>query len=147
MWNGTRGALAYFGAAASTLPFHGDGGQFTFEGFGPGAGQSVLVEESWFWSGEGSGFTGGTHFFIEKASYVKLRDVSLRYALGGGTVSRFLGFTRAELSFTGRNLVTWTDYTGMDPESNLAGQNNGRGLEYFNTPRIRSYVFQINLVR
>jgi hypothetical protein len=43
--------------------------------------------------------------------------------------------------------VTWTDYQGMDPESNLSGQNNGRGLEYFNNPRIRSYVFQINLVR
>ncbi len=147
MWNGTRGALSYFGTHAATLPFHGEGSQFTFEGSGPGAGQSVLVEESWFWSGEGSGFTGGTQFFIEKASYVKLRDVSIRYALGGGAVSRFLGFTRAELSFTGRNLVTWTDYTGMDPESNLSGQNSGRGLEYFNAPRIRSYVFQINLVR
>ena len=145
MWNGTRGALSYFGAAESTLPFHGEGGLFTFEGFGPGAGDEVLVEESWFWSGEGSGFTGGTHFFIETASYVKLRDVSIRYALGG--VNRFLGFDRAEFSFTGRNLVTWTDYTGMDPESNLSGQNNGRGLEYFNTPRIRSYVFQINLIR
>lgn len=145
MWNGTRGALSYFGTAESTLPFHGEGGLFTFEGFGPGAGDEVLVEESWFWSGEGSGFTGGTHFFIETASYVKLRDVSIRYALGG--VNRFLGFDRAEFSFTGRNLVTWTDYTGMDPESNLSGQNNGRGLEYFNTPRIRSYVFQINLIR
>ncbi len=145
MWNGTKGALAFFGAHAETLPFHGEGSQFTFEGFGPGAGESVLVEESWFWGGNGSGFTGGTQFFIEKASYVKLRDVSLRYALSN--VGRFLGFTRAEFSFTGRNLVTWTDYTGMDPESNLSGQNNGRGLEYFNAPRIRSYVFQINLIR
>lgn len=145
MWNGTKGALSFFGTAASTEPFHGDGSMQTFEGFGPGAGQSVLVDQDWFQSGEGSGFTGGTHFFIEKASYVKLRDVSLRYALT--SVGRFLGFDRAELSFTGRNLVTWTDYDGLDPESNLSGQNNGRGLEYFNNPRIRAYVFQINLVR
>ncbi|MEJ2336204.1 MAG: SusC/RagA family TonB-linked outer membrane protein [Gemmatimonadales bacterium] len=145
MWNGTKGALSYFGTHASTEQFHGDGGLQVFEGFGPGAGQEVLVTEDWFTSGEGSGFTGGTHFFIEQASYVKLRDVSIRYALG--SVKRFLGFDRAEFSFSGRNLVTWTNYEGMDPESNLAGQNNGRGLEYFNNPRIRSYVFQINLVR
>ena len=145
MWNGTKGALSFFGTHASTEPFHGDGTMQTFEGFGPGAGQSVLVDQDWFQSGEGSGFTGGTHFFIEQASYVKLRDVSLRYALTN--VGRFLGFDRAELSFTGRNLVTWTDYDGLDPESNLSGQNNGRGLEYFNNPRVRAYVFQINLVR
>jgi len=147
MWNGTKGALSYFGTHASTEEFHGDGSLVTFEGFGPGAGQEVLVRGEEFWDNVLSGFTGGTPRFIETASYVKLRDVSIRYALGGGGVSRFLGFGRAELSFTGRNLVTWTDYTGLDPESNLSGQNNGRGLEYFNNPRIRSYVFQINLVR
>jgi hypothetical protein len=102
----------------------------------------------------GSGFsTGGPGGgkdgtgFVENAAFVKLRDVSLRYALVGGPVTRFLGFQRAEFSFTGRNLVTWTDYNGLDPESNLTGQSSGRGLEYFNNPRIRSYVFQINLVR
>ena len=90
-------------------------------------------------------FNGHRSSGIMAQVYVKLRDVSLRYALTN--VGRFLGFTRAEFSFTGRNLVTWTDYTGLDPESNLSGQNNGRGLEYFNNPRIRSYVLQINLVR
>jgi len=154
MWNGTRGALFFFGAHADTDSWHGDGQPFVFDGFGPGAGTEVLLDQNYSQNLIGSGFsTGGPgggdigDGFIETASFVKLRDVSLRYSLPGGVVSRFLGFGRAEFSFTARNLVTWTDYRGLDPESNLTGQSTGRGLEYFNNPRVRSYIFQINLVR
>jgi TonB-linked SusC/RagA family outer membrane protein len=147
MWNGTKGALFFYGTHAETEEWHGDGQPWVFDGFGPGAGQEVIRDALWAVAGNGSGFTGGTPFFIERASFVKLRDLSVRYALHGGPVSRFLGFARAEFSFTGRNLITWTDYTGLDPESNLTGQTTARGLEYFNNPRVRSYVFQINLVR
>ncbi len=147
MWNGTKAALFTYGTHAETEEWHGEGQPWVFHGFGPGAGREVVRDEEWAVLGPGGGFTGGAQFFIERASFVKLRDVSVRYALQGGPVSRFLGFGRIELSFTGRNLITWTDYTGLDPESNLTGQSTARGLEYFNNPRIRSYVFQINLVR
>ena len=147
MLNGTKGALFFYGTHAETEPWHEEGGQpFTFEGEGPGAGKQVGLDEQWATSGNGSLFTNGSGFFIERASFVKLRDVSVKYTIGGGTVARFLGFNRAELTFAGRNLITWTDYTGLDPESNLTGQSTGRGQEYFNNPRIRSYVFQLNLV-
>ena len=147
MWNGTKGALHTFGTHVATEEWHGDGQPWVFEGFGPGAGQGVIRDHAWAVLGPGGGFGGGHHFFIERASFVKLRDLSIRYALHGGSVSRFLGFSRAEFSLTGRNLITWTDYTGLDPESNLTGQSTARGLEYFNNPRVRSYVFQISLVR
>jgi TonB-linked SusC/RagA family outer membrane protein len=147
MWNGTKGALFFFGTHAGTEEWHGDGQPWVFEGYGPGAGQEVIRDDLWAVAGNGSSFTGGSHFFIERASFVKLRDLSVRYALGSGPTSRFLGFSRAEFSFTGRNLITWTDYTGLDPESNLTAQSTGRGLEYFNNPRVRAYVFQVNLVR
>jgi TonB-linked SusC/RagA family outer membrane protein len=147
MWNGTKGALFLFGTHKENEEWHGDGQPWVFEGFGPGAGEEVVRDALWALAGAGSGFTGGTQFFIERASFVKLRDVSLRYTVNGGPVTRWLGFARAEFSFTGRNLITWTDYTGLDPESNFTGQGNARGLEYFNNPRIRSYVFQVNLVR
>jgi hypothetical protein len=48
---------------------------------------------------------------------------------------------------SGRNLITWTDYTGIDPESNLNGQTLGRGLEYFNNPQIRSFGLNFTLTR
>jgi TonB-linked SusC/RagA family outer membrane protein len=154
MWNGTRGALFFFGTHADTESWHGDGEAFTFDGVGPGAGQQVVLDQNYAFNEIGGGFSTGAsgggdrgEGFIEDASFVKLRDVSARYAIGGGGVSRFLGFGRAEFSFTARNLVTWTDYRGLDPESNLTQQGTGRGIEYFNNPRVRSYVFQINLVR
>jgi hypothetical protein len=153
MSNGTRGALFTYGTHIGTESWHGDGLPWVYDGFGPGAGTNVVLDANWGTStgglfgkgGTGGGATG--EGFVENASFVKLRDVSLLYGLGGRGVSRFLGFSRVEFSFTGRNLVTWTDYRGLDPETNLTGQSNGRGIEYFNNPRIRSYVFQINLVR
>ncbi|MEE8148506.1 MAG: hypothetical protein V3T24_12940, partial [Longimicrobiales bacterium] len=131
---------------ADTESWHLEGQDFVLEGEGPGAGEQVKLNDEWARIRNGSLFTGGTVFFIERASFVKLRDVSVKYTIGGGTIARFLGFNRAELTFAGRNLITWTDYGGLDPESNLTGQSTGRGIEYFNNPRIRSYVFQINLV-
>jgi hypothetical protein len=48
----------------------------------------------------------------------------------------------------GRNLYTWTNYTGIDPETNLGGAANTlQGVDYFNNPQTRSYVIAIGLNR
>jgi len=57
-------------------------------------------------------------WFVEDASFVKLREVSLRYRLDP---SRFgfmyrAGVDRVVLGVIARNLYTWTDYSGFDPE-------------------------------
>jgi TonB-linked SusC/RagA family outer membrane protein len=62
--------------------------------------------------------TDPTSYFVEDAGFVKLREVSLRYRLGTrlvGPLARF-GADGASLSLIGRNLLTFTDYTGYDPE-------------------------------
>lgn len=147
MWNGTRGALYFFGTHAGTAPMHGAGMPFTFAGSGPGAGEEVILDSNWTLAGIGSGFTGGDNLFVEDASFVKLRDVSARYTFDQPFLLRSIGFGRAEISVSGRNLVTWTDYTGLDPESNLTEQSSGRGLEYFNNPNVRSWIVGVSLVR
>ncbi|GMR13934.1 MAG: SusC/RagA family TonB-linked outer membrane protein [Gemmatimonadota bacterium] len=162
MWNGTKGALYYFGAHKDTEPYHGDGAPVVFgaEGpnssnatipgqsvFGPGAGQTVTVGGSYFWGNIGSGFTGPFSQFVEPAGYVKLRDISISYTLRNQDWMDRLGFSSAILTLSGRNLKTWTDYTGIDPESNLNGQSLGRGLEYFNNPQTRSFVVGVTLNR
>jgi hypothetical protein len=60
---------------------------------------------------------------------------------------RRAGFSAIDLTVSGRNLKTWTDYTGIDPESNLTLQSAGRGIDYFNNPQTRSYVFSVTLNR
>jgi hypothetical protein len=53
-----------------------------------------------------------------------------------------------ELRVSGRNLHTWTDYTGVDPETSLLGSASpARGFDYFNSPQTRSYVFSLTLNR
>jgi hypothetical protein len=56
-------------------------------------------------------------WFVEDASYVKLREVSVRYRLSSSNrlLSR-INMDRMTLALIGRNLYTWTKYTGYDPE-------------------------------
>jgi TonB-linked SusC/RagA family outer membrane protein len=147
VWNGTKGALFYFGTHAETVPMHGAGTDTTFAGFGPGAGTQVTLNwDTWNVGGVGSGFTGPSTQFIEDGSFVKLRDVSLAYTWQAPWLNS-IGFNALDVTVSGRNLVTWTDYTGLDPESNLTGQTTGRGLEYFNHPQTRTFVFTLTFRR
>lgn len=52
---------------------------------------------------------------LENGSFAKLREISLSVTLPGTWAAR-LGATQASLSIAGRNLHTWADYTGLDPE-------------------------------
>ncbi len=77
---------------------------------------------------------------------MKWRDVSISYTNDGRWLHS-IGFNRIELMVGGANLITWTDYTGLDPDANLTSQTVGRGFEYFNNPQIRSFTFAISLIR
>lgn len=56
--------------------------------------------------------------FVEDGSFVKLRELALRYTFGADRLGamRIPGADRLTLALIGRNLLTWTDYTGYDPE-------------------------------
>ena len=148
MWNGTKGALVYFGTHESTEIWHGAGVDTVFAGAGPGAGQTVRLDwSSWGpGGGLGTGFTGPFSQFIEDAGYVKLRDISVAFTVDADFM-RTIGFNDAVITLSARNLKTWTDYTGIDPESNLTSQSNGRGIDYFGHPQTRSFAFSVTLNR
>ena len=48
-------------------------------------------------------------------------------------------FDDVTVSLTGRNLWVNTDYPGIDPETNLTGDSNGYGLDYFNMPNTKGW--------
>lgn len=58
--------------------------------------------------------------FVEPASFLKLREVSVKYSPSNSLLSRAkldrLGAERMSVALIGRNLMTWTRYTGYDPE-------------------------------
>lgn len=62
--------------------------------------------------------------FVEDASFAKLREVSLTYDVPERFLGRF-GVRRASLTVAGRNLYTWTGYTGLDPENTFLSGTPG----------------------
>jgi TonB-linked SusC/RagA family outer membrane protein len=153
-YNGTRGALDHFGTSLESQQFR-DGGTFVFgktyfqgqQVAGPGAGMAVPLGEAWF-TGPGGVFNGPSSAFIEPGGFVKLREISVGYTFDQPWVSRVLGFTSMDVRVAGRNLVTWTKYTGVDPETSLLGSATAlRGIDYFNEPQTRSAVFSVTLNR
>ena len=93
--------------------------------------------------------------FIENGSYIRLRDLSIGYDLTHYVIgSRVI--KRLTVTASGRNLLTFTKYSGMDPENigaydeggnNLSGQRIGAftGVDFYGTPNLRSYQFALNV--
>ncbi|UBM63031.1 SusC/RagA family TonB-linked outer membrane protein [Candidatus Sulfidibacterium hydrothermale] len=152
MWNGTRGALDFFGAAAETMSRDDD---YVFSGIKAHWEDGVLVpddgnpvndivvklDQTWRTSGEGSGFTGPTVDYIEDASWVRLRELTISYSFNKMLKGTFVD--NLEIYFTGRNLWLSTPYTGIDPETSLLGASNAQGMDYFNMPGTKSYLFGV----
>lgn len=77
--------------------------------------------------------------YIEDGSFVKLREVAVQFNLGPALVRR-LGAEEATLRLAGRNLMTWTDYTGLDPETNtFSASTVSRGVDFATTPLPRQF--------
>jgi TonB-dependent starch-binding outer membrane protein SusC len=90
----------------------------------------------------------GQSVYVQDASFLKLRELSLSYLLPESLVHGMFGSrvngVRAELS--GRNLLTWTKYPGLDPEvSNFGNQNINRGQDLAPYPPTRSFFFSLNV--
>lgn len=86
--------------------------------------------------------------FIERADWLKLREVSISYnfrdilaSTGADSYVRDLN-----VSVSGRNLFTSTKYSGIDPEVNFAGaRSTSRGQDFLTLPPSRSFLFTVSL--
>lgn len=67
--------------------------------------------------------------FVEDGTYVKLRELSLRYRFDSSMLRPIFGgwVRNIAVGVIGRNLLTWTDYSGFDPEIGVAASNTGFG--------------------
>lgn len=87
----------------------------------PAAGETLQFDDRW----------------IENASYVRLKNLTLQYTLPQQWL-RTAHLSNVTLHFTGRNLLTFTDFTGYDPEP----ESN---LVKFYYPNTRQYEFGIEV--
>lgn len=88
---------------------------------------------------------GASQFgYIEKSDFAKLREVSVTYTVPTSW-ARAVKMSRLSLTAAGRNLLTITDYTGVDPEVNGQGQGGNFGTSDFLTqPQVRSFILRLN---
>jgi hypothetical protein len=159
VWNGTRGVLDFFGTGKDTKVRTRTDGQYGVNYMtdiypttvGPGKSvipfQSATDWQDWF-RGDGGGFGNVGAQFVEDGSFAKLREISLTYTIDQQLFKSLTGFSSADIRIAGRNLKTWSRYTGFDPEVNLGGAEFlTQGLDYFINPPTRSFVLSFSLTR
>ena len=84
-------------------------------------------------------------YFVEDGSYLRVKDVSLSYNFKSLFLKR-LGVSKLQPYFTASNLLTWTNYSGMDPEVNQWGSSGAvQGIDWGTYPHSKSFVFGLNV--
>jgi len=121
-------------------------GSVTFRGvvsdYGAGP---IALDEAYYTNGAGSGFTGAGEQYVESVNTTRLREITLSYSLATEAFRNASHLQSLDISLTARNIYLWTNYQGVDPETNLTGVSNGRGLDYFNNPSTRSLLVALRL--
>lgn len=82
--------------------------------------------------------------FVEDADFVKFREVSLTLGLPTNWADRF-GASGLSLTLAGRNLKTWTDYSGFDPEVNFGGTANFTSGDYATIPANKLFTARVDV--
>ncbi len=81
--------------------------------------------------------------FIEDGSYIRLKNLSVRYDV---PVSSAKFFRTVQLSLSGTNLLTFTGYSGPDPEVNFRGnRDDAIGIDFFAYPSVKTFTFGVKL--
>jgi TonB-linked SusC/RagA family outer membrane protein len=170
MWNGTRGALMNYGTfvdsgiettlsaadAAQTKTYdaltvatspraHANpDGSYTFRGTVDNFGGGPVAKDELWYTNNGGGFNVNGPY-VESATWSRLRELTLGYTLSSQRFRNSSKLTSVTVSLTGRNVFLWTNYKGIDPETNLTGAQNGRGIDYFQNPNTKSFLVKLTI--
>ena len=83
--------------------------------------------------------------FIEDGSFLRLSNVTIGYTFDTEAIK---WLNSARLYVTGNNLLLFTDYSGYDPEVNVAADQRGvpsMGIDFSSYPKARTFTFGVNL--
>lgn len=107
--------------------------------------QSTVIFDYWKQPGDvtrfparGYEFTQYDSRLIEDASFIRLKNVMLSYSLPQEVIKEIGFFKDIRLSLIGRNLLTFTNYTGVDPETDAT-------MSFGVNPSTREFTFGIDV--
>jgi hypothetical protein len=84
-----------------------------------------------------------TGAWVEDASFVRLRELAVAWALPDAW-SRAIGARSSSVVLAGWNLLTRTDYSGLDPEVSSTGQARIDQVEFFTLPLARAFSVRLD---
>lgn len=83
--------------------------------------------------------------FLEDGSYLRLKNISLGYTLPSSVISK-VGLSSARVYVSGQNVLTFTEYTGADPElTGTASNRLTQGIEFYSLPQPRIFMGGFNI--
>lgn len=85
--------------------------------------------------------------FVEDGSYMRLKNATIGYTVPVEVLNKFgAGISRVRIYVTGQNLLTFTNYSGLDPEVTATATSPlTRGIEFYTMPQARSVIGGINI--
>ncbi|HWL38873.1 MAG TPA: SusC/RagA family TonB-linked outer membrane protein [Gemmatimonadaceae bacterium] len=104
-----------------------------------------LASQAAFIGSQFAQFGATPYGYMEDASFVKFRELAVRFGVPEGVGSRAGFLSGAAITLSGRNLKTWTDYTGLDPEINEGGGNAFTQAEFNTQPPVRTFNLRLDL--
>lgn len=84
--------------------------------------------------------------YVENGDYVRLKNITLAYNIPTSMMKR-VKLNSARIYVTGVNLLTFTKYTGWDPEVNTdyRASNRNQGGDFYAAPQIKNYSIGVSL--
>lgn len=83
--------------------------------------------------------------FLEDGSYLRLKNLTLGYTLNRDLTQR-MHISSLRVYMSAQNLLTFTKYTGLDPEVNYSGNSTQvMGTDFFTFPQARTITLGLNL--
>jgi hypothetical protein len=94
----------------------------------------------------GSNGDGDSSRYLEDASYLRLKTVTFGYSLPA-TLLNNVGLRKLRLYASGQNLLTFTGYSGWDPEVNtdFIDGNIALGTDFYAAPQARTITFGVDV--
>ncbi|NIG54033.1 SusC/RagA family TonB-linked outer membrane protein [Chitinophaga sp. Cy-1792] len=149
VYNGTEWLMTYYGLSERTLD-RGQSETFTGVALNQTTGKyepvtkTVVKDEKYY----RDYYLKNAPFFVESVNWVRLRSVSLTYAMPAKQLKRIPWLRGASATVSATNLLLFTNYKGMDPETSAAGAgvtgSGSAGFDYAGVPATKGYAVGLN---
>lgn len=150
VYNGTEYLLTAYGLSERTV---NRGSEVTFTGLSLNPGTSkneevtrtVVADEKYY----RDIYLNNAPSFIEKVNWLRLRSISLAYSLPKSALTKLRFLKDATITASGTNVLLFTNYSGMDPETSAAGAgvigSGSVGIDYCGVPATSGFALGLNL--